>query len=114
MKSCDAIVLIKEEMEHHVNVLVEDYILDLGWCFVPLYGDELGPDLHRNFFLDGLKQICNRLGRSGYKQMACTMTAAFRREQEARPNTSLHRVWITALLEMYYDKMYQSQLTQRC
>jgi tRNA 2-selenouridine synthase len=112
MKSCDRIVLIEEEMEERVNVLVEDYVFDLGRRYVALYGDELGPDLHRTFLLDGLKRIRKRLGGDEYEQVARTMTEAFR-EQQARADTSLHRVWITALLELYYDKMYDYQLSTK-
>jgi tRNA 2-selenouridine synthase len=111
MTSCDGILFI-EEMEQRVDVLMDDYIFDLRRRFVALYGDELGPDLHRNFFLDGLKRIRNRLGGIEYEQVARTMTEAFR-EQQARADISLHRVWITALLELYYDKMYDYQLTKR-
>jgi tRNA 2-selenouridine synthase len=110
MKSSHGIVIIEEKMEKRVDVLVEDYIMDLRQRFVALYGDDLGLDLHRDFLLDGLKRIRNRLGGPGYEQVLQTMTAAFGEDND---DSCLHRVWITALLELYYDKMYDYQLSQR-
>jgi tRNA 2-selenouridine synthase len=112
MKECDGIVVIEEEMESRVDVLVEDYVLDLGRRYVALYGDERGPDLHRTFLLDGLKRIRKRLGGVEYEQISHTVMEAFR-EQQISADMSLHRVWITALLDLYYDKMYDYQLTSK-
>jgi tRNA 2-selenouridine synthase len=112
MKACQGIVVIEERMDDRVDVLLEDYVMDLGRRFVALYGNDLGPELHRDFLIDALKRVRNRLGGDRHDQVTGTMAAAFR-EQQSSQDTGLHRVWITALLEHYYDKMYDYQLAQR-
>ena len=104
------IVLIEETLEARVDVLVEDYVVDLGRRFARRHGDEDGPGMHRQFLLDALKRIKNRLGGDRYEQVRRTMEAACD-EERIKGNTSLHRVWLAALLEQYYDKMYDYQLS---
>lgn len=112
MKACDGIVIIDEDKEQRLDVLVDDYVIDLRRRFVALYGDDLGPELHSDYLLDGLSRIRKKLGGDRHAELTCTMTAAFK-EQNASGDMTLHRVWLAALLDQYYDTMYNYQLSQR-
>lgn len=105
------IVVVEEEMEERVNVILEDYAIDLGRRFIALYGDEVGPELHREFAVNAIKRLKKRLGGDRYEEMNRLLQAAFK-EQASTGDLSLHRVWITTLLEDYYDPMYAYQLEQ--
>ncbi len=104
-------VLVEQSLAERVEVIVEDYVLDLGQRFAALYGDR-GPALHSEKLQNDLGRIRKRLGGERYQQVSNTMAAAFA-AQAASGDISSHREWITTLLAQYYDPMYEYQLAQR-
>lgn len=104
-------VVVEESLEQRVEVIVADYVLDLGRRFADLYGDD-GPALHGQKLQDDLGRIRKRLGGQRYQQVSDVMTAAFA-AQAAGGDLALHRQWIATLLAQYYDPMYEYQLAQR-
>jgi tRNA 2-selenouridine synthase len=112
MKANDGIVVIEESMEKRVDVLMEMYGVDLLQYFVDLYGDEQGAELHQTFLLDSLGRIRNRLGGDRHDEIIRLVTVAFEKSN-ATGDVSLHRLWVAALLEYYYDPMYEFQLAKR-
>ena len=112
MKACNGIVVVEESVESRAKVIYQDYMVDLSARFVAIHGMEKGFDMHRDFMLAALRRIRNRLG-DRYEQVRVTMEAAFEEEQVSADMTPLNRVWITELLEGYYDKMYDYQFAQR-
>ena len=112
MAACNGIVVIDENMQERVDVILEDYVHDLGQRFATIHGNDWGMQLHRDYLIRGLRSCRNRLGGERYDSLSRTMRAAFS-EQTATGDTSLHRVWIETLLEEYYDPMYRYQFEQR-
>jgi len=113
MKQCNKLVIVDEDLEDRVTMILEDYIFDYGRRFVALYGEELGPVLHREKMLGDLARIRNKkLGSENLARLTGIMGSAFD-EQESSGDTALHRVWISDLLSQYYDPMYEYQLSQR-
>lgn len=103
--------IVEETMAQRIDVVVEDYVLDLGRRFIATHG-ESGPKLHREKLLSDLARIQKRLGGERHTVVSATMNAAF--EQQWRDgDLSLHREWVAALLDQYYDTMYDYQLSKR-
>jgi tRNA 2-selenouridine synthase len=103
--------VVEQSLEERVEVIIEDYVLDLGRRFAAEHG-ESGPGLHREKLQDDLGRIRKRLGGERYQRVSDLMAAAFAVQDESG-DPALHGEWITVLLEEYYDPMYAYQLDQR-
>jgi tRNA 2-selenouridine synthase len=112
MKTNDGIVVIEEDMEQRVDVLMEAYGVDLLQHFVDLHGKEQGPELHQAYLLKSLSRIRNRLGGEKHDEIVRLVTVAFE-ESNATGDVSLHRPWVAAVLEQYYDPMYEYHMAKR-
>lgn len=105
-------VIVEQSVEQRVDVVLADYIVDLGQRYATLYGEEAGASLHAQKLQDDLARIRKRLGGERHSRMSAVMTHAFA-HQALTGDLSLHRDWISFLLENYYDPMYEYQLEQR-
>jgi tRNA 2-selenouridine synthase len=110
MKS-SPMAVVEQSLAERVQVIIEDYVMDLGQRFAARYG-ERGPALHREKLQDDLGRIRKRLGGERHQQVSDAMAAGFA-AQDGGAGVSAHREWITTLLEHYYDPMYEYQLSQR-
>ena len=110
MKLCPMVV-VEQSLPERVEVIVEDYVLDLGQRYLTLYGAD-GPALHCEKLQQDLGRIRKRLGGERFQQVSAVLAAAFA-EQHHSGSLDLHREWITTLLAQYYDAMYDYQLAQR-
>jgi tRNA 2-selenouridine synthase len=104
-------VLVEQTLEERVEVIVEDYVLDLGQRFALRYGDQ-GPARHKEKLQSDLDRIQKRLGGERHRQVSELMAAAFPRQRD-RGDLDLHREWVAILLAQYYDPMYDYQLSRR-
>jgi len=110
MKSAP-VLIVEESLESRIDVVVEDYIVDLGGRFAAAYGEE-GPARHAEKLQQDLGRIRKRLGGARYQQVSDMMQAAF--DQQMRTGSKAdHRAWIAFLLQRYYDPMYEYQLSRR-
>jgi tRNA 2-selenouridine synthase len=105
-------VVVEEDMEERVNVILEDYVFDLGRRFAALHGQEEGRVQHREFLLGGVHRLRKRLGGDRYAELNYLLQAAIK-EHEDKGDVTLHRVFVEVLLKEYYDPMYDYQLDQR-
>ena len=110
MKSAPLVVL-EQSLEERVDVVLDDYIVDLGRRFRDLHGGE-GPARHAGRMQEDLAKIRKRLGGERYQRVSAMMAGAFA-EQASSGDLAGHRQWIAFLLEHYYDPMYEYQLQQR-
>ncbi len=104
-------VIVEEPLQSRVDVVLEDYVVDLGKRYVRLHG-EMGLQLHAEKMLADLGNIKKRLGGDRFMQVHTMMQSAFRQQLDSG-DTDPHRHWIAYLLEQYYDPMYQYQLERR-
>ncbi len=104
--------IVEQSLEERVDVVIEDYIIDLGQRYARRYGDDEGPGLHAGKLQDDLARIRKRLGGERYQRMSDVMRAAFAAQHQSG-DLAGHREWIAFLLEQYYDPMYEYQLEQR-
>jgi tRNA 2-selenouridine synthase len=103
--------IVEQTMAQRIDVVVDDYVLDLGRRFFTAHG-ERGPQLHCEKLQSDLARIQKRLGGERHTLISALMNSAF--EQQWRDgDLSLHRQWVAALLDQYYDAMYDYQLSQR-
>ena len=110
MKNAPMLV-VEQSLEQRVDVVIEDYVLDLGKRYTELHGDD-GARRHSEKLQDDLLRIRKRLGGERHQQVSAVMAGAFA-AQWRDGDLSLHREWIRFLLENYYDPMYEYQLAQR-
>lgn len=106
-----SLLVLEYPLEERVQVVFEDYILDLGERFRQLLG-EAGVMAHRNRLLSDLERTKKRLGGERYQQIAGLMQSAFD-TQQSTGNAQEHREWIRRMLVDYYDPMYAYQLSRR-
>lgn len=104
--------MVEQSLEERVDVVLADYIVDLGQRYSQLYGEDAGAALHAQKLQDDLARIRKRLGGERYQRMSEVMADAFA-NQLLSGDLSGHREWIAFLLEKYYDPMYEYQLEQR-
>jgi tRNA 2-selenouridine synthase len=103
--------VVEQSMDERVDVVIEDYVLDLGQRYAQLHGKQ-GPALHAQKLQDDLSRVKKRLGGERHQLVSGIMAAAFE-EQRRSGDLAGHREWIAYLLEKYYDPMYEYQLDQR-
>ena len=104
-------VIVEETLDDRIDVVIEDYVLDLGRRYVELYGED-GSRLHAEKLQHDLLRIRKRLGGLQHKNVSAMMAEAFV-QQRLNADLSAHRHWIAVLLEQYYDPMYEYQLSKR-
>ncbi len=104
-------LVVDEPLGSRVEVVLADYVVDLGERYRRQFGAE-GPERHREKLQFDLQRIRKRLGGARHDLLSALMTRAFE-EQWQRGDMAGHREWIAALLEKYYDPMYEYQLAQR-
>lgn len=105
------LLIVEQSLEERVDVVVEDYVLDLGRRYALRFGEE-GPLRHCEKLLRDLARIRKRLGGLREQEIHDSLLAAFDR-QWRDGDLSGHRAWIGRLLEEYYDPMYEYQLSRR-
>jgi len=108
------LLIVEEKLESRVQIILEDYIDDLGEQFMGVSADE-GKALHKNHMLEALHRIRNRLGSELHGELATLMSKAFNADfrTDLSVGRDLHKQWIETLLTRYYDPMYEYQINRR-
>ena len=102
------LVWLEDSFEGRVERILRDYVIDLCAEFVALHGVEQGPLLFAERLRNSLRNLLKRLGSERYQRLAAIMDAALNAQQRD-DGFDLHRQWIAALLNEYYDPMYAYQ-----
>lgn len=111
-KMIDAPMLVVEQsLEDRTDVVIEDYVVDLGRRYAQLYGED-GMNQHSEKLQFDLSRIRKRLGGERFGVASELMALAFEQQRRGE-GLDGHRQWIHALLEQYYDPMYEYQLSKR-
>lgn len=105
------LLVIEEPLAARVQVLLEDYVVDLGARFRAARGSDASA-CHEERLLGDLERIRRRLGGERQLRIAALLRAAFA-EQRRSGSIDAHRAWIERLLVEYYDPMYAHQMAQR-
>ncbi|MCL4106093.1 UNVERIFIED_CONTAM: hypothetical protein GTU68_058399 [Idotea baltica] len=104
-------LLVEQTLEQRIDIVIEDYVLDLGRRYFNAYGKE-GARLHSEKLQSDLLRIKKRLGGERHASTSALLDDAF--EQQWKTGELLgHREWIAVLLDKYYDSMYEYQLSKK-
>jgi len=102
------LVWLEDSLDNRIERILQDYVIDLSAEFITLKGETAGFDAYAQRLRRSLANITKRLGSERYHRLATIMDEALRVQQQTGA-TELHRGWIAALLNEYYDPMYAFQ-----
>jgi tRNA 2-selenouridine synthase len=105
------LAVVEESLASRIQVVLEDYVIDLGNRYAQAYPKD-GMDRHRQKLQADLARVRKRLGGERQQAVAAMIDVAFDLQQR-EDDLEAHREWIGALLETYYDPMYEYQLARR-
>lgn len=100
-------LVIEESLARRVDVVIEDYVVDLGARYRQAFGEH-GDARHQQRLTSDTDRISRRLGGERTARVQKTMERAF-----ASKELAAHRHWIEILLAEYYDPMYRYQMEKR-
>ena len=106
------LMVLEQPMAERIAIIREDYVESMLADYTARDGDEAGWLNFHDYLLSALDRIRKRLGGERHRELRTMMTAALE-EQQRSGDTRLHDAWIRALLENYYDPMYDYQLSQK-
>lgn len=109
--SLSPLTVVDESLTSRIQVVLEDYVIDLGNRYAAAFPED-GMERHRQKLQTDLAQIRKRLGGERQQAVAAMIDIAFT-VQRNEGSLEAHREWISALLETYYDPMYDYQLSRR-
>ncbi|MBL4788895.1 MAG: tRNA 2-selenouridine(34) synthase MnmH [Kordiimonadaceae bacterium] len=104
-------VMVEESLEERISEIHKDYVADLLLEYIEARGDG-GFEAFEEFLLSALFRVRKRLGQERYLVIDQMMRVALQK-QSSQSDDSLHRDWIGALLQQYYDPMYDYQLSKK-
>ena len=105
------IMLIEETLESRVKTIHLDYIQS-NYRELQKENSQLADSVFTHFLLDSLDRIKRRLGAEKYITIKTLMEEAL--EQQFKTGTlESHELWITELIQNYYDPMYEYQLSKK-
>lgn len=105
------IVLLDEPLSSRIEVILQDYIVDLLDEAITLHAEQ-GFNQFSSMLQQAMARIRKRLGGLLYSRLDDMLLQALA-EQRRSGDISLHRSWIALLLTDYYDPMYHYQLQKR-
>lgn len=106
------IVYLHDTFEARVERILRDYVVLQCADFAALLGPEAGFDAYAARLLASLDKLARRLGGDLHLRLRAVMQAALH-QQQIGSGEALHREWIAALLQRYYDPMYAFQRQSR-
>tara|TARA_R110001592_G_scaffold238227_2_gene497724 strand:+ start:9630 stop:10721 length:1092 start_codon:yes stop_codon:yes gene_type:complete len=115
LKECmsnSPLVVLESSLEERIDVVMQDYVIDMTADFIERDGQELGFENFAEYLFASLQRIERRLGSERKNTLLAQMKEALVNQQK---DDSLegHRLWIKCLLSEYYDPMYDYQLGKK-
>ena len=103
--------LIQETLESRVKTIHLDYIQS-NYKELLKEDAQQADSVFNHFLLDSLDRIKRRLGVDKYSAIKILMEEALE-QQFSNGTLESHELWITELLQNYYDPMYEYQLSKK-
>jgi tRNA 2-selenouridine synthase len=109
------IVLLDASLDERVEVVLQDYVIDMTRDFIARDGEVPGMQHFSQYLFASLERIERRLGNERKNSLMSIMQDALAQQQTHTGQASFdgHRVWIRQLLKDYYDPMYDYQLEKK-
>jgi len=102
------IVVIEESLEYRLEQIHQEYIIKMTAQYQSAYGIEKGFIAFSEYLEQGLFKVRKRLGTERYGKLKKIQEYALIQQQKGQ--LYYHLDWLKALLNEYYDPMYQYQL----
>lgn len=106
------LMVLDQPIEERIRIIREDYVDQMATDYAARDGEEAGWLNFRDYLLSALDRIRKRLGGERHNRLRQLMESALAVQYETG-DVSAHHEWILALLENYYDPMYDYQLNQK-
>ncbi|WP_036132893.1 tRNA 2-selenouridine(34) synthase MnmH [Marinobacter nitratireducens] len=106
------LMVLEQPLAERIRIIRQDYVEEMVRDYQARDGEEAGWLNFRDYLLSALDRIQKRLGGERHKQLRALMEQALE-QQEKQGNVEGHHAWIRALLEDYYDPMYDYQLSRK-
>lgn len=106
------LVVIEEPCEQRLKRLMQEYIINMHAEFTNLHGRHDGFASFSSYLMQSLDRIHKRLGPARYNDIRKSMQQALITQMKTG-ETAKHYDWLVAILDNYYDPMYEDQLNQR-
>lgn len=109
------IVVLEASLEERIDVVLQDYVIDMTRDFIARDGERLGMQHFSQYLFASLERIERRLGSERKNSLLVIMQAALAQQQNSSDSVAFdgHRLWIRHLLSDYYDPMYDYQLEKK-
>lgn len=101
-------VFLELDFKDRVEAIYESYILADALAYSEVYGRDRGQELWRERLISALNRIKQKLGSEGYSYCVEKLNRAVDLNQ---PET--HKLWLSYLLENYYDPMYIKSINKK-
>lgn len=106
------VVWLEVPFEERVERVLQAYVVDLAKEFVEAQGPDQGFEVFAGRLRQALDGIARRLGGVLHAELSALLDTALRQQRE-QGMVGGHRGWIAALLQHYYDPMYDYQRQAR-
>ena len=106
------IVKIIDPLDVRLGRLLDDYVVRMQRDFVDQYGEEQGWTLFETYLEHGLRGIHRRLGHERYEEVLAHLRSALSIQRQTG-EVDAHLLWLSPLLQEYYDPMYEYQLSNK-
>jgi len=110
------IVVLDAPLEERVDIVLQDYVIDMTRSYEAAHGTEQGLVLFSDYLLQSLTRISKRLGNEKFQVLESMMRAGIKQQigvELVASQLERHREWIRVLLDDYYDPMYDYQLDKK-
>jgi tRNA 2-selenouridine synthase len=106
------LALLERPIEARVEITLQEYVIDGLAEHQAACGAAAAFEAFSTYLTSSLDKVRRRLGGARHAQLRGLMEDALRRQRESG-DLERHRIWIQAMLEDYYDPMYDHQLAQK-
>ncbi|MCK2150924.1 MULTISPECIES: tRNA 2-selenouridine(34) synthase MnmH [Marinobacter] len=110
--SAAPLLVLERSLEERTAIIREDYVEGMCADYLARDGEEDGWLNFQEYLLSALDRIRKRLGGERHQQLRKVMEDALSLQQREH-DLSGHDAWIQALLQDYYDPMYDYQLNRK-
>ncbi len=110
--SAAPLLVLERSLEERTAIIREDYVEGMCADYLARDGEENGWLNFQEYLLSALDRIRKRLGGERHQQLRKVMEDALSLQQRQH-DLSGHDAWIQALLQDYYDPMYDYQLSKK-
>jgi len=104
-------VIVQASLDKRIANIIRDYITQPLQDYRNYFGEDRGWNQFSQFILSSLERIKKRLGGLLHQQLAELFRQALYQYRSGKPD-SVFSLWVSKLLQQYYDPMYDYQLSK--